>query len=329
MAGKFKYNPGDKLGPRGMELICRTTRKKNDNHWKGLFRCEYRECAYWNDCDYNHILELEITKVVMGKSIRCKSGYHTDRLMKIGNKINHLTLLSYDKKNRYNKLLGTFQCDCENHTIFQTVISNVQNGTTKSCGCLQKEVARENGKKAISTAINRVIDISGQKFGKLTAIKPVLDKGVWKWDCVCECTRHVKVSGSWLRSGNTKSCGLCNHKSFGEENIDKILSSLGIKYISQKSFDDCINPRTGRKLFFDFYLPDYNCCIEYDGEQHFESKSEYSSPGWRTEKNLVETQYRDSIKNNYCKEHNIKLIRIPYWDFDKLDDDYLLSLIKN
>lgn len=324
MTSKFKYNPGDKLGPRNMELICRTTKKKNDNHWKGLFQCEYKECAYWNDC--NHVAELEITKVASGKSIRCRSGSRTDKVMKVGDKINHLTLLSYGRRKNH-KLMGTFQCDCESKTVFQTIISAVQNGTTKSCGCLQKEAARKNGREATKTAIDKVVDITGQKFGKLIALKPVLDNNVWKWDCLCECDRHTLVPGSYLRSGNTKSCGLCNHKSFGEEKIEAILNTLKIRYKAQKTFEKCVNLKTGRKLFFDFYLPDYNICIEYDGEQHYYAKDNYDYPGWRTQDNLLKTQYRDSIKNQYCKENNIKLIRIPYWDYDKLDEQYLLQKI--
>lgn len=69
---------------------------------------------------------------------------------------------------------------------------------------------------------------------------------------------------------------------------------------------------------FDFYLPNQNICIEYDGEHHF-----IANGGYFTEDFVKGVQYRDKIKNNYCKEKQIQLIRIPHTDFTKLDFNYL------
>lgn len=67
----------------------------------------------------------------------------------------------------------------------------------------------------------------------------------------------------------TQSCGCLNSK--GEEKITQILLKLNIIFYKEYQFIDCINPKTNTKLRFDFYLPDYNCCIEYDGKQHYVS----------------------------------------------------------
>lgn len=112
-------------------------------------------------------------------------------------------------------------------------------------------------------------------------------------------------------------------KSCGEQKIQEILYSLDITYEKEKVFQNCINPKTNYLLRFDFYLPDYNCYIEYDGVQHFK----YSNNGWNNKKHFEKVKYRDSIKNQYCQNNNIKLIRIPYFDFDKIDKDYLLDKI--
>lgn len=111
----------------------------------------------------------------------------------------------------------------------------------------------------------------------------------------------------------------------GEDLIDYLLQESGFVYERQKTFEDCINPKTGYKLRFDFYLPDYNACIEYDGEQHFK----YKNNGWNNEENFKKTTERDGIKTKYCKEKNIKLIRIPYTDYDKITKDYLLKIIRS
>ena len=79
---------------------------------------------------------------------------------------------------------------------------------------------------------------------------------------------------------------------------------FGFKYEFQKRFEDC---KDKKQLPFDFYLPDYNCCIEYDGRQHFQA-IEY----WGGEEVFQLTQFHDQIKNDYCKENNIRLIRIKY-----------------
>ena len=84
-------------------------------------------------------------------------------------------------------------------------------------------------------------------------------------------------------------------------------------------FKDCIYQA---QLRFDFYLPDYNCCIEYDGIQHFK-RTNFSHD------NFEERQKRDEIKNQYCKDNNIVLIRIPYTDLDLIDRQYLLDKFKN
>lgn len=110
----------------------------------------------------------------------------------------------------------------------------------------------------------------------------------------------------------------------GEDLLDYLLGNMGIVYIRQKTFEDCINPKTNYKLKFDFYLPDYNCCIEYDGEMHFK----YKNQGWNNKENFESTIERDNIKNKYCEDNGIKLIRIPYTEYKNIDEDYLWELIK-
>lgn len=114
-----------------------------------------------------------------------------------------------------------------------------------------------------------------------------------------------------------KSCPLCSKdgKSKGEEKILNILKSMDIKFVREKRFGDC---RNVRPLPFDFYLPDKNMIIEYDGEQHFKPKFNGESF-----ENIKKT---DKIKNEYCNSKNIKLIRIPYTEFDNIEDILIASL---
>jgi very-short-patch-repair endonuclease len=102
---------------------------------------------------------------------------------------------------------------------------------------------------------------------------------------------------------NNQGCPICK-ESKGEREIRKILDENNIEYIYQKKFDGC---RYKNCLPFDFYLPDYNLCIEFDGEQHFTVVE-----AWGGEEGLKQRKKKDKIKTDFCLRNGIKLIRIRY-----------------
>jgi len=104
-------------------------------------------------------------------------------------------------------------------------------------------------------------------------------------------------------SGN--GCPICN-QSKGENIIMNFLSDNNIKYIPQKKFDGCKNVN---HLPFDFYLIDYNLCIEFDGIQHFEPNTKFGG-----ELEFIKRINNDKIKTDFCENNNIKLLRIKYND---------------
>ena len=245
-----------------------------------------------------------------------------------GQTFGRLTVLELtDKKDNDNRWVWKCVCSCENRTIVYTSMHKLKSKNTKSCGCLQKE-------KVIAKNKAGTLDLSGQKFGMLTAIEIDSNRrgshGEIYWKCKCDCGNYTSVALGELRRGlygndkrpGTQSCG-CSSKSVGENRIKEILKKLNINFEREKTFEDCINPDSGRRLRFDFYLPEYNCCIEYDGYTHFSSNG-----GWNTEENLAKIQHSDTLKNEYCANNYIKLIRIPYTDFKKINSDYILEKIK-
>lgn len=104
---------------------------------------------------------------------------------------------------------------------------------------------------------------------------------------------------------NGSGCPRCKF-SKGEKRTMDILNEMNIKFIEQKTFDEC---RLERLLKFDFYLPEYNTCIEYDGIHHFEPVDVFGGG-----KEFKKVQLRDVAKNKFCQEQSIKLIRISYKD---------------
>lgn len=103
--------------------------------------------------------------------------------------------------------------------------------------------------------------------------------------------------------------------SVGESKIKTYLENHNIEYISQKRFIDCKDTNT---LPFDFYLPHYNMCIEYNGRQHYEAIDYFGG-----EKHYESQIKHDKIKANYCLNNKINLLIIPYWDIDNIE--YILN----
>lgn len=133
--------------------------------------------------------------------------------------------------------------------------------------------------------------------------------------CACnKCGETYITSYQLLKSGKCILCPKCaKSESHGETKIRLYLKGKSIEFNQQKRFNDC---RTKVPLPFDFYIPSMNTIIEYDGEGHFYKVDFKGHDGERT---FNRTKENDKIKNDYCKSNNIKLIRIPYWDYDDIE----------
>lgn len=113
-----------------------------------------------------------------------------------------------------------------------------------------------------------------------------------------------------IKYGKT-GCPTCK-ESKGERRIEEFLIKYNIIYKKQYRDKRCKNKNT---LPFDFYLTDLNTIIEFDGIQHFEAVEYFG--GYEK---LLETRFNDEIKNQHCKDNDIKLIRIPYYNYDKIEN---------
>ena len=221
-----------------------------------------------------------------------------------------LIALEPTNKRKGTNVVWKCQCDCGN--ICEVDTGHLTTGGTKSCGCLVSEKASK--------------DITNQKFGKLIVLYKTNKRtsdGSIIWHCKCDCGNECDINGHSLRSGHTQSCGCM--KSAGEDKIQKILTKNSINFIKEKIFPDCVDKSY---LKFDFYIPDKNYLIEYDGVQHYNTLSK-TNPAWNNEKNVLEVKRRDLIKNLYCLKNNIILIRIPYTKYNTLILEDLLPETSN
>lgn len=141
----------------------------------------------------------------------------------------------------------------------------------------------------------------------------------WKCNNNHEWTATVNWIVNCAENGGN-GCPSCN-ESIGEKKIKSILDVLGINYKAQKRFEDCKHKKT---LPFDFYLPNNNVLIEYDGIQHFEPVDFFGGI-----KELNELKKRDEIKNEYASKNNIPLLRIPCTKFNSIESEIKYFLNKN
>lgn len=235
----------------------------------------------------------------------------------IGQKFGHLTVLEVDLnyKKQKNILAGELyykcQCDCPSKTLLTVSSYKLRTEQSKSCGCAKGDY--------ISIAKRK--DLTNQVFGFLQALYPINWEGKGRTVWRCRCLRdnvECDIDAHSLQSGQTISCGCI--VSYGESKCKLILQEKNICFETQKTFKDLTNPDTGYKLKYDLFLPEYNTIIEYDGRQHFA----YTNQSWNTEEHFYKCRFRDHLKNQYCFDSGILLIRIPYYHLERLTIEDLL-----
>ena len=230
---------------------------------------------------------------------------------KKGERINFLTILddtySYSKGDVNGGNIRRYwrcQCDCGKEVYIAA--SSLKRGTTKSCGCYNKQRTIE------ASRINEI----GNKYGKLTVVEYAYTKNNRAyWNCQCECGNVVAIQGPHLRAGNTISCGQCARVSLGEIKIKEILTNLNVPFSQEVRFSTC---RDKQPLPFDFAIYNGNqiaALIEFQGKQYYESTG-----GWSTPEHLETIRRHDKIKSDWANAHNISLYIIPYTKFNNLEE---------
>jgi hypothetical protein len=181
---------------------------------------------------------------------------------------------------------------CKYHGDFNQKVSNHLNGN----GC--KKCHFDNRKQNF---IENAKSVHGDKYD-YSLVK--YEHNESKVKIICP-SHGVFEQTAYHHINRKQGCKICK-SSIGENIIKKYLDDKNIKYIKECRFDECKNIQP---LPFDFYLPDYNICIEYDGIQHYKPLIFFGG-----DKGFNKLKINDTIKDNYCKTNNIKLIRIKYTD---------------
>ena len=200
---------------------------------------------------------------------------------------------TYSKLNyQNNKIKVTIICPI--HGEFQQRPSDHING--QGCPECKKKTIGDLWRNDINIIIDKCKNVHNNKYD-YSLIKKYNNTDT-KVKIICPKHGLFEQTPNGHLSG--RGCQKCN-MSKGETNIKKILEENNVKYIHQKIFKNCKNISY---LPFDFYLPIHNLCVEYDGIQHFEPI--------RGELSLLNIIKNDKIKDEFCKNNNIKLLRIKF-----------------
>ena len=209
----------------------------------------------------------------------------------------------YDIQSEFINLTSRVKCYCKRHdNTWETKPQSLLNGTgCYYCGLEKLSLHNLHTQEEFENIIHKSnpdVEVISEYKGLKEDIKVRCKKCGYEWI----------LNANSLKNNGTR-CRKCSYTYKGEDAIISILKEMDIRFVHQYSFDDC---KDVRPLPFDFYLPDYNYCIEFDGRQHFE-------PRFGIE-NFNKTVEHDRIKNKYCKDKDIGLLRIPYWNADQVED---------
>jgi hypothetical protein len=252
----------------------------------------------------NHIWLPTYNNFMRGKSNcpKCQGNprqTHQERLTQIINKCdaNNYNFLGFTNNNNNRTVRFNVKCNKDN---FERNVSYygfiVQNSKCPKCGKTyyktQEEallIIQQKCKEKNYTFIDFVGNTYKNNRCKL----------------IISCDKHQT---NWNVSyasfiNNNSGCPICR-QSKGEFIINKYLKAKNIEFITQHTFINCKNERA---LPFDFYLPAYNTCIEFDGEQHFRQIKR-----WQNKDTFKHLQQNDKIKTDYCLNNKINLLRISY-----------------
>lgn len=236
------------------------------------------------------------------RSARCQSlDYIKDRMFKEYN----ITIIDNNYINNEEKL----KFICNKHKDKGVQYKSWGNMQTKAHPCIycSKELVIQNSRKSNDSFIKEVNEIHGSKYTVISEYKGSHKKV----DVYCtKCNSVFSIKASHLLAGH--GCGICT-KSIGEERIKEFLDNNNVNYIREHRFEDCRGIK--RLLPFDFYIPQFNICIEYQGVQHYQPVDIFGGiKAFKTQ------QTNDCLKKQYCESKHIKLIEIPYWKQNQINN---------
>lgn len=269
-------------------------------HKKVMLQC--KACGYeWEVFPHNH-LGGNGCKQCQYKSLPQNQSRTHEEFVKLardvhGNKYEYLTPYATNKKKlkiKCNKCKFVFEQRASSHL--------------EGCGCrrCQYNNLPQNQPREVEVFEERCRKVHDDRYEYCGDYRG----GRYKIKIWCKTHKehfHQNADAHLLKKQGCPKCCL----SKGEIKIEKWLKSHKVKYDYERRFPGC---KLKFELPFDFYLPDYNLCVEYDGAQHY-----YPITKFGGKKTLLATQKRDKIKTDFCAAEGIDLLRIPFFEYKNIE----------
>jgi len=232
-----------------------------------------------------------------------------------GSTFGELTVLGFSHKGEGNDRSSYYKCVCSCGYVKTIRRDSLLSNNTNSCG--RKEHS----------------DLTGKVFSKWTvkSFSHIDKHGNIYYICKCSCGAVKEVRGKHLLSNMSTSCG-CSTEYKGEVRIKKYFENKSdFTYKEQESYKGLLSKDGRSELISDGSVYDklgnLLFIVEYDGIQHYEYRPHFHKSYYDLEQQIK----RDRLKEEYCNEKNINLLRIPYWDYDNIEkilDSYIKNIIK-
>lgn len=212
----------------------------------------------------------------------------------------------YDYSNVcYSGYRSNIILECPKHGVF---ITKAQSLLNSKIGCKKCSIILQSSKVSLSN--EEFISKSKNVHGELYDYS-LIDYKNNRTKVKIKCVKHGVFEQIPINHLNGSGCFECKIKSIGELKIKNILNSRKIDFVSQKKFENC---KHKKQLSYDFYIENRNLLIEYDGQHHFIPITKYGS-----DIEFENFKIKDGIKNEYAKNNGIKLIRIPYTEYNNIE----------
>ena len=278
-------------------------------NWNTKIKCKCKKCGHeWNG---------RVSVLLYGGG--CKECGHKKRWDSIGRKTTEDARKEISQLQPNIIMVGEYN-GCHGNTIFQCKIheviwessySRVLRGECKCPSCAVDSL-RQSCSFTTEEFMNRISKDYPHIITSDTYINRETEMNFY-------CTIHdnnFNIKPKYLLAHKVKGCPICS-QSLGETKLIEILQKEGITISKQHIFEDCVYEKP---LRFDAYDCVNNVVYEYQGEQHYKP---VNFNGISKEKSISDYKLnviRDNIKRDYCGSHNIKMVEIPYWEYDNMEE---------
>ena len=253
---------------------------------------------YINNCIRNndeYVCQSCSVQVRHNKQLEVRQTDYYDRLSKKCAQKGYI-LLSDKTEFKCNTSYARYECPL--HGEQRMRISNLLND--RECpGC-----ADDKRNKKFRLSYEEVVQRVSECGGIILNPEDYVNNSTYNLEFKCQNCGNIFTSSfqRFIQHGGQLCRNCSGSESVGEVKIRHYLDENNIDYCQEHWFSDCrdINP-----LPFDFYLPELSTIIEFDGRQHFQETDYFSY-------SLEKTKMHDEIKEQYCKDNGLNLIRIPY-----------------